>query len=80
MAPEVEPLPVQNFEVKLDAGYRIDLLLNNAVVVEEKSVEALVPIHKAQLLTYLKLSGCRLGFLMNFNVPPFKVGLRRFVM
>ena len=72
-------LPIVYEGVKLDAGYRIDLLLAGAIVIEVKSVEALAPIHQAQLLTYLKLSGCRLGFLMNFNVPPFKQGLKRMV-
>ena len=72
-------LPIVYETVKLDAGYRIDLLLAGAIVIEVKSVEALAPIHQAQLLTYLKLSGCRLGFLMNFNVPLFKQGLKRMV-
>jgi GxxExxY protein len=66
--------------VKLEAGYRIDLLLAQAIVIEIKSIEALAPIHHAQLLTYLKLSGCRLGFLMNFNVLLFKQGLKRMVL
>jgi GxxExxY protein len=63
----------------LEAGFRIDLLLARAVVLEIKSVDALAPVHQAQLLTYLKLSGCRLGFLMNFNVPLFKDGVKRMV-
>jgi len=67
-------LPIVYDAVKLDAGYRIDLLVADAIVVEIKSVESLAPIHQAQLLTYLKLSGRRLGFLMNFNVPLFKRG------
>lgn len=73
-------LPLVYETVKLDAGYRIDLLVAGAIVIEVKSVEALAPIHQAQLLTYLKLSGCRLGFLMNFNVPLFKQGLKRMVL
>lgn len=73
-------LPVVYEGVKLDAGYRLDLLVAGAVVIEIKSVEALAPIHQAQLLTYLKLSGCRLGFLMNFNVPLFKQGIKRMVL
>jgi len=72
-------LPLVYDAVKLDAGYRIDLLVAEAIVVEVKSVEALAPIHQAQLLTYLKLSGCRLGFLMNFNVELFKHGIKRMV-
>lgn len=73
-------LPISYNGTTLDAGYRIDLLLANAVVVEVKSVEAVAPIHQAQLLTYLKLSGCRLGYLMNFNVALFKQGLKRMVL
>ena len=64
-------LPIVYDGTTLDAGYRIDLLVENAVLVEIKSVETLQPIHQAQLLTYLKLSGLRLGFLMNFNVALF---------
>jgi len=74
------PLPVTYKGVKLDAGYRIDLLVDEAVILEIKSVDALGPIHQAQLLTYLKLSRCRLGFLMNFNVPLMKQGLKRMVL
>ena len=73
-------LPIVYGDVKLDAGYRIDLLVGDAIVVEIKSVETLAPVHQAQLLTYLKLSGHRLGFLMNFNVELFKQGVRRFVL
>jgi GxxExxY protein len=72
-------LPVVYEDVHLEAGYRIDLLVGERVVVEVKSVDVLAPIHQAQLLTYLKLSGRKVGFLMNFNVPLFKDGLRRFV-
>jgi GxxExxY protein len=64
----------------LDAGYRIDLLVSEAVIVEVKSVEALLGIHQAQLLTYLRLSGRRLEFLMNFNVALLKQGLKRLVL
>jgi GxxExxY protein len=70
-------MPIIYDGTKLDAELRIDLLVNGQVVVEVKSVEALLPIHQSQLLTYLKLSGCRLGFLMNFNVPLLKDGIRR---
>lgn len=63
----------------LDAGYRLDLLVGDAVVVEIKAVEALTRLHEAQVLTYLKLSGYRLGFLMNFNVDLFKNGVRRLI-
>ena len=73
-------LPITYGTFKLDAGYRIDLLVAGSIIVEVKSVEALAPIHQAQPLTYLKMSGCRLGFLMNFNVPLFKQGLKRLVL
>ncbi len=70
-------LPITYDGTKLDAELRIDLVVNGLIIVEVKSVEALLPVHQSQLLTYLKLSGCRLGFLMNFNVPLLKDGLRR---
>ena len=61
-------------------GYRIDLLVERSVIVEVKAIDALLRVHEAQLLTYLKLSGCRVGFLLNFNVPLFRHGVRRFVL
>jgi len=64
----------------LDSEFRIDLLVNGLIVVEVKSVESLLPVHQSQVITYLKLSGCRLGFLLNFNVPLFKNGIRRVVI
>lgn len=64
---------------KIDAALRIDLLVSGVIVVEIKSADTILPVHKSQLLTYLKLSGCRLGFLMNFNVPLFKNGIQRMV-
>ena len=70
-----KPLPVIYEQVKLDCGYRIDLLVEGSVVVEVKSVDALAPIHEAQVLTYLKLSGCKLGLLINFNVQLLKDGI-----
>ena len=72
-------LPVIYRDVRLDLGYRIDLLIEEKVVVEIKSVEALNDVHLAQILTYLKLSGCKLGFLINFNVRRVKDGIRRVV-
>ena len=66
--------------IRLDGGYRIDLLVANSVVVEIKSVESLQPIHDAQLLTYLKLGGWKAGLLLNFNVPVLKQGIRRRVL
>ncbi|QIA06258.1 GxxExxY protein [Draconibacterium halophilum] len=74
-----KPLPVVYKEVKLEAGYRIDLLVERKVVVELKAVEALNDVHTAQVLTYLKLSGCKLGLLMNFNVYRLSDGIRRLV-
>lgn len=73
------PVPVVYEEVKLDAGYRLDLLVNNCVIVELKAVEKLIPLHDAQLLTYLKLTRIRLGLLINFNAKLIKDGLERVV-
>ena len=73
-------VPIVYEDTKLDVGYRLDLLVADAVVIEIKAVDALMPIHEAQLMTYLRLSGCRLGFLINFNVVLFKHGLRRFML
>ncbi|MDX1640987.1 MAG: GxxExxY protein [Balneolaceae bacterium] len=72
-------LPVVYEEVKLDCGYRIDLWAERKVIIEIKAVDDLNDIHMAQILTYLKLSGNKLGFLINFNVPLIKNGIRRFV-
>ncbi|MDZ7344076.1 MAG: GxxExxY protein [candidate division KSB1 bacterium] len=68
------PLPLIYKGVKLDCGYRLDLLVNDAVIVEVKSVESLAPIHEAQLLSYLKISGGKIGLLLNFNVKMLKHG------
>jgi len=64
----------------LDAGYRIDLLVEDTVIVELKAVEEIAPIHQAQIMTYLKLSGRKLGLLMNFNVTDMKKGIKRIIM
>ena len=72
-------LPVTYKGVHLDCGYRLDILVEKIVIVELKTVERFEPIHEAQLLTYLKLSGLWLGLLMNFNVPVLKDGIRRIV-
>lgn len=72
-------LPVVYGGVKLDIGYRIDLLVENLVVVEIKSVDAISPVHHAQIITYLKLSGKSIGLLINFNVVHLKDGIKRFV-
>ncbi len=74
-----KPMPVIYHGVHLDVGYRLDLLVDGKVIVELKAVEQLLPIHEAQLLSYLKLSGCRVGLLINFNVPVLKQGIRRLV-
>jgi GxxExxY protein len=72
-------LPLEYKGIKLECGYRIDRLVAGLVIVEIKSVEALAPIHEAQLLTYLKLTGVKVGFLINFNVVVLKDGIRRLV-
>ena len=74
-----KPLPLVYDQVKLDCGYRIDLVVEGAVVVEVKSVDAVAPIHEAQVISYLKLSGCKVGLLINFNVLQLKDGIRRFI-
>jgi GxxExxY protein len=73
-------LPVLYEDQIIDAGYRIDTLVNRLVIVENKSVESILPIHEAQLLTYMKLSGCKIGFLLNWNVTLMKHGIKRFVL
>lgn len=72
-------LPVVYEGVRIDAGYRIDLLVNNLVIIEVKAVERLAPIHDAQLLSYLRLSGKKLGLILNFNVLHMRDGIRRLV-
>ena len=72
-------LPVYYDNVTIDVGYRLDLVVEDSVVIEFKSVGQLMPIHDAQLLTYLKLSGYKLGLLINFNVPRLKQGIKRLV-
>src|SRR5271157_3200430 len=74
-----KPVPLIYEEVKLDCGYRADLIVEGFVVVEVKSVEALAPIHEAQVMSYLRLSGCKLALLINFNVCVLKDGIRRFI-
>ena len=73
------PLPVVYKEVLLDCGYRLDVIVENSVIVELKTVEALKPIHEAQLLTYLKMTNKQIGLLINFNVPALKDGIKRIV-
>jgi len=73
------PMPFFYKEIKLDAGYRIDLLVENKVIIEIKSIETLAPVHFAQVLTYLKLSNLKLGLLVNFNTKLLKEGIHRIV-
>ena len=75
-----KPLPLIYKDIRLDQGYRIDLLVADQVVVELKVVDALMPVHEAQMLSYLKLSGCKLGLLINFDVKLLKDGICRFIM
>lgn len=72
-------LPIIYRGIRLDAGYRIDLLVENAVIVELKAIERLLPVHEAQLLSYLRMSDLRLGLLINFNVRLLRDGVRRMV-
>ncbi len=73
-------LPLSYKGIELDCGYRIDLIVGNRVVIELKSVQDILPVHEAQLLTYLHLAGLRVGLLINFNVPVLKHGIRRRVL
>ena len=75
-----KPVPLVYKEIKLACGFRLDLLVEQRVVVELKSVDALAPIHEAIMLTYRRLSGHKLGLLINFNVSVLKEGIRRFIM
>ena len=74
-----KPLPMLYKEIKLDAGYRLDFLVNDKVVLEIKSSDKIIPIHDAQILSYLRLSGCKVGLLINFNVKLLKNGIKRFI-
>jgi GxxExxY protein len=73
-------LPLIYEDQKIDVGYKIDTFINQLVIVENKSVESLLSVHEAQLLTYMKLTRCKLGFLLNWNVPLMKHGIKRFVL
>jgi len=74
-----KPLPLVYEKVRLECGYRVDLFVENRLIIEIKAVEAINDVHLAQVLTYLKLSDCRLGLLLNFNVARLKNGIRRVV-
>ena len=73
-------LPLSYEGKKIEVGYRVDMQIDDLVIVENKTVESLLPIHQAQLMTYLKLSECRIGFLLNWNVTLMKHGIKRVVM
>jgi GxxExxY protein len=73
-------LPIEYKGLKLDTGYRLDVLVAKAVVVEIKTVELILPVHEAQLLTYMKVGGWKAGLIINFNVPVLKNGIRRMVL
>ena len=75
-----KPMPLIYKDVKLDIGYRTDILAESKVIIEIKSVEALNPLHMAQIMTYLKLSGCRIGLLINFNAVSLKDGIKRIIL
>jgi len=73
------PMPVRYDEVSIDMGFRIDMMIQQTVIIENKTVDKIAPIHEAQLLTYLKLINLKLGFLLNWNVPLMKDGIKRMV-
>ncbi|MBK8142738.1 MAG: GxxExxY protein [Chitinophagaceae bacterium] len=73
------PIPLVHEEIKMDAGFRADVMIGNTVIIELKSIEALAPVHYKQVQTYLKLTGCKLGLLVNFNVALIKDGIHRIV-
>jgi GxxExxY protein len=75
-----KPIPVLYKGRHIDCGFRCDIIVDDQVIVELKAVDALAAIHDAQVITYLKLTGCKLGLLLNFNVPRMKTGIRRLVM
>jgi GxxExxY protein len=74
------PLPVKYNGIKLDCGYRVDLFVDHKIIIELKSADKILPIHQAQLLTYMKLAGIKIGLLMNFNARFMKNGIRRMVL
>jgi len=73
-------LPLTYKKIRLEQGFRIDLLVENTVVVELKAIDQLLPVHEAQMLSYLRFTGCKVGLLMNFNVKFLKDGIRRFIL
>jgi GxxExxY protein len=75
-----KPLPIEYKGLSLDCSYRLDFLVDETIIVELKTVDRLQPIHEAQLLTYLRLTGCKIGLLINFNVPVLKNGIKRMAL
>jgi len=75
-----KPIPVVYKEIKLECGYRADIIVENKILIELKSVDAIIPIHEAIVLTYLKFSKIKVGLLINFNVTLLKNGIKRFVL
>ena len=75
-----QPLPVEYKQIRLDCGYRIDVFVDDRLIIELKSVDQLLKIHEAQVLTYMKLAKVRVGLLINFNVEILKKGIKRFVL
>ena len=73
------PIPLVHEEIRMDAGFRADIMIENKLIIEIKSIEALAPVHSKQVQTYLKLTGCKLGLLINFNVALIKEGIHRIV-
>ncbi len=73
------PVPIRYGELRIDAGFRADMILEDSIIIENKTVDQISPVHEAQLLTYLKLSGLHVGFLLNWNVALMKHGIRRMV-
>jgi GxxExxY protein len=71
-------LPVNYEEIEIDSGYRIDMLVEDSVIIENKTVDCILPVHQAQVLTYLKMKSCRLGYLLNWYVPKMVDGIRRY--
>ncbi len=80
MVERQKPLPLVYKDIRLDQGYRLDMLVEGQVVVEIKVVDQLMPVHEAQLLSYMKLAGCRVGLLINFNVTLLKDGVKRRIL
>ena len=74
------PIPIVYKDIKLDCGYRLDILVNDTVIVEIKAIESLLPVHEAQILTYLRFSRKHIGLLLNFNVPSLRQGMKRYIL